>query len=292
MKYLSRFINRKTLDLTYKMHVRPHLEYGDIMYHNCAAYLMEKLESIQYQAGVIVSGCWQHTSQSKLYEELGWESLAERRRFHRLTYYYKIQNNLTPPYLRSYMLSAAPSQSESTNRYCNTFFPYCYSEWENLDPEIRNSENINIFKSKFIKVIRPVKKNIFNINDKFGLKLLTCLRLEHNDLRAFRYRKNFNCTSPICSCGSEEETTDHYLLRCPLFKNPRIALESAIDDLNPVASYYNIPDVDLSHILLYGDPSLDDTRNKTLILSTIRFIKQSKRFKTLEAFINNDHETP
>ena len=292
MKFLSTFINRKTLDLTFKMHVRPHLEYGDIIYHKCAAYLMEKLESIQYQAGIIASGCWQHTSKEKLYEELGWESLAERRRFHRLTYYYKIKNNLTPPYLRAYILNAAPSQSESTNRYRNTFFPYCYSEWENLDPDIRNSENINIFKSKFIKAIRPIKKNTYNICDKYGLKLLTWLRLEHNDLRAFRYRKNLNCPSPICACGNEDETTEHYLLRCPLFRNPRIALLSTIDDLNPGSTYRNIPDIDLSSILLYGDPSLNDTHNKALILATIRFIKQSKRFKILEAFINNDNETP
>ena len=35
MKFLSKYVNRKTLELTYKMHVRPHLEYGDIMFHDC-----------------------------------------------------------------------------------------------------------------------------------------------------------------------------------------------------------------------------------------------------------------
>ena len=108
----------------------------------------------------------------------------------------------------------------------------------------------------------------------------------------FDIANKFNCPSPICSCGSEEETTDHYLLRCPLFRNPRVALLSTIHDLYPDATFRNIPDVDLSHILLYGDPSLNDSQNKALILATICFVNQSKRFKTLEAFINNDQENP
>ena len=65
MKFLSKFVNRKILDLTYIMHVRPHLEYGDVIYHNCAEYLMNQLESIQYQAGLIATGCWKNTSHNK-----------------------------------------------------------------------------------------------------------------------------------------------------------------------------------------------------------------------------------
>merc|ERR1711872_607240 len=76
MKFLSKYVNRRILDLTYIMHVRPHLEYGDIIYYNCADYLMEMLESIQYQAGLIATGCWKNTNRSKLYCELGWESFV------------------------------------------------------------------------------------------------------------------------------------------------------------------------------------------------------------------------
>ena len=47
MKFLTNFVNRSTLVLTYTMNVRPHLEYGDIIYHDCAKYLMDMLESIQ-----------------------------------------------------------------------------------------------------------------------------------------------------------------------------------------------------------------------------------------------------
>ena len=65
MKFLTSFVNRKTLIMTYIMHVRPHLEYGDIIFHDCADYLMDMIESIQYQAGLIATGCWQKNKPSK-----------------------------------------------------------------------------------------------------------------------------------------------------------------------------------------------------------------------------------
>ena len=65
------------------MYVRPILDYGDVIFHDQLADMMNFLESIQYQAGLIVTNCWKGTSKDKLYNELGWESLAQRRIFRR-----------------------------------------------------------------------------------------------------------------------------------------------------------------------------------------------------------------
>ena len=40
---------------------------------------METLERVQYQAALAVTGAWQGSSCSKLNEELGWETLSDRR---------------------------------------------------------------------------------------------------------------------------------------------------------------------------------------------------------------------
>ena len=40
---------------------------------------MEKLEKVQYQAALAITGAWQGSSRSKIYEELGWENLSDRR---------------------------------------------------------------------------------------------------------------------------------------------------------------------------------------------------------------------
>ena len=152
LKFLSRYLNRTKLDLAFKMHVRPHLEYGDIIFHDRSSELMNLLESVQYQAGLVVSGCWQGTSTTKLYNELGWESLAERRKFHRLTQYFKILNNMTPSYLSEYVLKAPPS---GTIRLSNSFFPYCFNEWNKTDPVIKTYISLASLKSNYLKTIRP-----------------------------------------------------------------------------------------------------------------------------------------
>jgi hypothetical protein len=131
MRFLNKYVNRRILDLTFKMHVRPHLEYGDIIFHNCAKDLMDMIESVQYQAGLIVTGCWRGTSRDRLYKELGWESMAERRNFRRLALYHKIKAGFAPEYLTPYMLTRPPT---GTNRYKCTFFPYCFVHWDNLEP--------------------------------------------------------------------------------------------------------------------------------------------------------------
>ena len=107
LKYLSKYLPRQTLSELYKLYVRPHLDYRDVIYHIPAkisqfsqdmtlSNLMERLESVQYSAALAVTGAWRGTSREKLYAELGWESLNFRRWSRRLTLFFKIVNNLTP----------------------------------------------------------------------------------------------------------------------------------------------------------------------------------------------------
>ena len=52
MKFLSKYVTPVVLDKTYKMYVRPHLDYVDVIYDNQLVDMMNSLESIQYQAGL------------------------------------------------------------------------------------------------------------------------------------------------------------------------------------------------------------------------------------------------
>ena len=41
-----------------KLYVHPHLDYGNVIYHNQRADLMQLIEQVQYKSALIVSGCW------------------------------------------------------------------------------------------------------------------------------------------------------------------------------------------------------------------------------------------
>ena len=85
--------------------MRPHLDYCDVIFHVphkvglSLSNTMEEIEKVQYKAALAITGAWQGSNRSKLYEELGWESLSDRRITRRLLMMYKIVNNHTPDYL-------------------------------------------------------------------------------------------------------------------------------------------------------------------------------------------------
>ena len=64
----------------YKAFIRPHLDYGDVVnnYPGNASFA-QKLEPVQYNASLAITGCFWGTSRDELYSELGLESLADKR---------------------------------------------------------------------------------------------------------------------------------------------------------------------------------------------------------------------
>ena len=133
---------------------------------------MENAERIQYQAALAITGAWQGSSRSKLYEELGWESLSERRWCRRILQIHKIESNNTPSYLKDKLpRHRRPLYSQNNNknntfheikcrssRYKNSFFPDAITSWNNVISHFDNIPSINILKDHILSLIRPKKK--------------------------------------------------------------------------------------------------------------------------------------
>ena len=177
---------------------------------------MEKLESVQYSAALAVTGTWRGTSREKLYAELGWESLSSRRWSRRLILFYKIMNNLTPLYTKEPI--PPPHQLNYSLRTHCSFYPNCISEWNKLDPEIRLSPSVNVFKTKLLSLIGPPAKSVFGIHDPIGLSYLTQIRVGLSRLNFHKFMHNFRDTvNPMCPTNDGIEDTEHFLLLCPSF---------------------------------------------------------------------------
>ena len=79
--------------------MRLHLDYGDIIYDQPnKEYPNQKIERIQYNAALAITGTYT-TYQSRLYNELGLESLKFKRWFRKLCTFYKIKTTGVPQYL-------------------------------------------------------------------------------------------------------------------------------------------------------------------------------------------------
>ena len=62
-----------------------------------------KIEAVQYNSALAITGCIRGTSKQKLYSELGLVSLYDGRTYHRLLFSYKIINDLAPQYLKRFI---------------------------------------------------------------------------------------------------------------------------------------------------------------------------------------------
>ena len=239
LKYLSKYLPKHTLNESYKLYVRPHLDYGDIIFHIPAKEddfsqniilpnLMEKLESVQYSAALAVTGTWRGTSREKLYAELGWESLNSRRWSRRLTLFYKIINDLTPWYTKEPIPSLQqPNYSlrnqdvigqirGRTEKFLSSFYPNCISEWNRLDPEIRLAPSVGVFKTKLLSKIRPSAKSVFGIHDPIGLSYLLQIRVGLSKLNFDKFKHNFrDSVNPMCPTNDGIEDTKHFFVALP-----------------------------------------------------------------------------
>ena len=140
IKRLYFYLPRKSLLNIYKSFIRPHLDYGDVIYDQPSNDSFCKIvESVQYKAALAITGTIKGSSRERLYQELNLESLSDRRWYRRLVYYFNIVSCKSPAYLCSLLPAKQQSYdplrsnlfrnfTSHTNFYKNSFFPYCTSE--------------------------------------------------------------------------------------------------------------------------------------------------------------------
>ena len=289
LRKLRFFVPRQSLITIYKSFIRSLLDYADVVYDqpNNVSF-SEKIESIQYNAALAITGGIRGSSKIKIYQELGLEYLSSRRWFRRLCLFFRIFNYKSPSYL--YDLIPHPhhdintrNQSQIPSLYCrtesfvNSFLPTCIKEWNKLDSSVKQSASIVQFRNAILKTIRPVQNNIFDICDNEGIKLLTRLRLGLSHLHKHKFDHGFRDTvSPMCSCNTEIESVTHYILRCPIFNQQRIHLMNEINKIVPNLLLEN--ECIFLSTLLYGKSEFDNDLNSKILLLTLEFIHSSKRF--------------
>ena len=114
LRKLQDILPGTSLITIFKSFIKPHLDYGDIIYdrvYNTSFH--QNIESIQYNPTLAIVGAVRGTSREKLYQELGLESLQQRRWYRKLCCVFKIINNQSLSYL--FQLVPSPNTKYSLN---------------------------------------------------------------------------------------------------------------------------------------------------------------------------------
>ena len=175
-------------------------------------------------------------------------------------------------------------------RYCtelfqNSFLPFTISEWNKLNPDVRNVDTYSLFRKNFLTFIRPVENSPYRIYDSLGIELLHRLRLGFSHLCEYKFKYNFADTlNPLCSCSLEIESTEHYFLRCRNYVTFRATL---MNELNSTNSKFNTLEPDkLVRTIFYRDKSFDNDSNLKILTAITNFIKQTWRFEQVLYWAN------
>ena len=133
---------------------------------------------------LLLSRAWQGSYRSKLYEELGWESLSDRRWCRRILEIHEFVSGKSPSNLKNKLLRLRRPlyrQSNSNNfhelkckslRYMSSFFPDATISWNNVITHFNDIPSFSVLKTNILSLNRRKKKCIFGIHVPFGLQYL------------------------------------------------------------------------------------------------------------------------
>ena len=273
LNILRRFrlvLDRFTLDKVYFSFIRPILEYGDVIWDSNIQNLADKIEHVQIEAMRIVTGGTKLTSINKLYDETGWEKLADQRTNHKLVLFHKMVYREVPAYLSNLLLDTLSnlnhhftcrSQSISairtrTSLYTGYYLPSSIKLWNELPLEFRNITSPDIFKNR-LKVINKKRPSYYYIGSRLAQVLHAKLHMDSSSLNAHLSLRNL-VDNLNCTCG-QTETTAHFLVQC---RNYSVIRDTTINFLNLLVPI-------TAKLLLYGSTALTDEQN-TLIFTKVK----------------------
>ena len=117
-----------------------------------------KLESLQYNATLAITGAIRRFSTEKIYEKLCSEPLKSRRSYRKMSFLYKVLKSESPSYLFN-IIPDSNRQHQTRNSgnissffvkhdcFKNSFFLSAITEWNKLDYYISNADWLKVFKN-------------------------------------------------------------------------------------------------------------------------------------------------
>jgi hypothetical protein len=288
LRPLKYILDRASLETLYKSFIRPILEYGDIIWDvpDTHRHGLDILEKVQKEAARLVTGATARCSTERLYREVGWETLALRRRLHRSTMMFKVMIGLAPDSL----YQKIPNRVEARTRYqlrnrgdlqvpvtrlvtySQSFFPNAVRLWNSFTEALKGCLSVASFKRNYLKATpRPSVNPLFYRGDRRVAVSHSRMRVGCSSLNADLCRELHMIESAACTCPpGADETAEHFLLHCPKYVEERRKMTTALTQLD-----HPHPNQEL---LLYGDSTKAIAHNSEIFKIVHLFINDTNRF--------------
>ena len=107
------------------------------------------------------------------------------------------------------------------------------------------------------------------------------MRFKFDHLKEHKFRHGFADTiSPMCACGVDVQTMEHFLLRCHFYSTQRLELFDNLARAKP--DFKKLSDKDQVSFMLYGSKTnTSENFNQNITKIVIKYLKKTGRFEKL-----------
>ena len=160
MRKLKYSISRNALNQMYMSFLLPVVEYASVVWNGCSEQDLQTLQKIKNEATRLVTGLTRSVSLENLFKECGWTTLSKRRQQHKLSFMYKVNNDIVPSYIQDLIppiVSEISNYPLRNNRNISVPFnrtsisqksciPSSIRLWNSLEDDLKNLSTLQTFK--------------------------------------------------------------------------------------------------------------------------------------------------
>ena len=159
--------------------------------------------------------------------------------------------------------------AHKTQLYANSFIPSTTQLWNTLPQTIQTNPSVSLLIYFLFLLLLSTNDTMVPIYYNLGSRkeqVKHCrLRLAISNLNCDLFRRHL-LEDPVCSCGYTAETSEHYLLHCPLYNSIK---NKTINKLHENERNINT--------LLFGNDQLHLETNKKIFAIVHDFLRQTDR---------------
>ena len=119
LRRLAWFLPRKALCIYYNAYMLPHLTYTDAVWNTCTVAQASTLERLQNYVARVILGRRRNVSTTAMRHELGWPTLASRRKLSKVTAVFTAFQGTAPQYLSALFKPSSQVHQHETRSSTN-----------------------------------------------------------------------------------------------------------------------------------------------------------------------------
>lgn len=99
-----------------------------------------------------------------------------------------------------------------TEKLKPSLHPHCILQWSKLDPDVKLTPSVAIFRKKLLSIVRPLAKSVFGTRDPICSSHLSRLRVGLSKLNFYKLKHNFkDAVNALCPTNDVMEDTGDFL---------------------------------------------------------------------------------